>query len=81
MINPIYTKNEKINPNYKIWDDGVPGYYDVPYDLYSIMHYSNSSMAALDPKREFLMGQRIGLSFLDKEMANIAYKCNGNIEI
>ena len=45
------------------------------------MHYSNMSMSALDPKREFLMGQRIGLSFLDKEMANKAYKCDGKIII
>ena len=59
----------------------MPGYYSIPYDLYSIMHYSNMSMSALDPKREFLMGQRIGLSFLDKEMANKAYKCDGKIII
>lgn len=58
-----------------------PNYYGIPYDLSSIMHYgsSNGIITALDPKRNFLMGQRKGLSFLDIEMANLAYKCNGKI--
>jgi hypothetical protein len=55
-------------------------YYNVSYDLYSIMHYSgaNGIIDALDPNLKFLMGQRNGLSFLDIELANKAYKCSGN---
>ena len=45
------------------------------------MHYSNQDgvLQALDPKRNFLMGQRIGLSFLDAKLANLAYKCSRKI--
>lgn len=63
-----YRKAELSNTNY----------FNVPYDLSSIMHYGSSGVInALDPKRSFLMGQRVKLSFLDIQLANIAYKCNG----
>ncbi len=63
--------------------DPQPGYYGVQYDLYSIMHYSTFGglLVAKDPKRTFLMGQRFGLSFLDMKLANLAYKCDGTMEI
>jgi hypothetical protein len=62
--------------------DAQPGYYNVPYDLFSVMHYSGTDgvLKALDSKRNFLMGQRIGLSFLDVQLANTAYKCSGNFK-
>ena len=43
------------------------------------MHYGSESgiIRSLDKYRNFLMGQRVGLSFLDRELANLAYKCNG----
>ena len=65
---------------YDIMSNPQPGYYGVPYDLGSIMHYASfaNSMVARDPRRNFLMGQRIGLSFLDAKLANLAYKCSGN---
>jgi hypothetical protein len=64
---------------YEIMDNPQPNYYGVPYDLFSIMHYSGDDgiIKAYDPKRSFLMGQRIGLSFLDTKLANLAYKCSG----
>ena len=77
----------KIKPNiavnqrqYKKYYDGQTGYYDVPYDLSSIMHYSsrNGKILAVDPDLNFLMGQRDALSFLDIEMANKAYNCSTN---
>jgi hypothetical protein len=60
-------------------EDFQPDYYGVKYDLYSVMHYGseNGIIKSLDKYRNFLMGQRIGLSFLDKQLANMAYKCNG----
>ncbi len=60
-------------------NDFQPGYYGVKYDLYSIMHYGGESgvIKSLDKYRNFLMGQRLGLSFLDKELANLAYRCSG----
>jgi hypothetical protein len=53
----------------------------MPYDLFSIMHYGpgDGVLKALDPKRNFLMGQRIGLSFIDINTVNVAYKCSGRI--
>lgn len=58
-------------------------YYGVPYDLYSVMHYSsqNGIIKALDSRRNFLMGQRLGLSFLDVKLANLAYKCGSRCSI
>lgn len=43
------------------------------------MHYSGQGgvLTALDSRRNFLMGQRIGLSFLDIKLANLAYSCSG----
>ena len=35
-------------------------------------------MVARDDQREFLMGQRVSLSFLDTKLANLAYQCGGN---
>lgn len=60
--------------------NGEPGYYGIQYDLSSIMHYGSSSgvITALDANRNFLMGQRESLSFLDIKLANMAYKCSGN---
>jgi Astacin (Peptidase family M12A) len=82
-------RNKHIKINYKLIEKGFesqydimespqPGYYGVQYDLFSIMHYSSQGnvLEALDPKRTFLMGQRVGLSFLDTKLANIAYKCS-----
>jgi hypothetical protein len=73
----------KIDPSvqgqyYKVMN-GQPGYYGIGYDLSSIMHYGPNSgvIKALDPNRDFLMGQRETLSFLDIQLANLAYKCNG----
>jgi hypothetical protein len=57
--------------------DQQAGYYGVPYDLYSIMHYpSQDVIRSLDPRRQFLMGQRLALSYLDIKLANLAYKCS-----
>ena len=65
--------------NYRKMDNPQPNYYGVQYDLSSIMHYPDNggTIVALDPKRSFLMGQRIGLSFLDIKLANLGYKCSG----
>jgi hypothetical protein len=64
---------------YKKSEDDLD-YFNVNYDLFSIMHYSNSDgvISSIDSNLEFLMGQRIGLSFSDIEMANKAYKCAGS---
>jgi hypothetical protein len=35
-------------------------------------------MAARDRQRTFLMGQRVGLSFLDSKLANLGYHCGDN---
>jgi hypothetical protein len=68
-----------LQEQYLIEDRGQPNYYNMPYDLFSIMHYGpgDGVLKALDPKRNFLMGQRIGLSFIDINTANVAYKCSG----
>ncbi len=70
---------DDLNGQYSKMDDSQPNYYNVKYDLFSIMQYGTSDkiIQALDPSREFLMGQRVGLSFLDIEMANKAYYCSG----
>ncbi|RNA22038.1 blastula protease 10-like, partial [Brachionus plicatilis] len=67
---------------YYVMTDSQPGYYGIPYDLSSIMHYGSGggTISALDPNRNFLMGQRKGLSFLDIQMANLAYKCDENCD-
>lgn len=72
---------DDLNGQYSKMDDSQPNYYNVKYDLFSIMQYGTSDkiIQALDPSREFLMGQRVGLSFLDIEMANKAYYCSGFI--
>jgi hypothetical protein len=64
---------------YDVMDNPQPNYYGVPYDLFSVMHYSGDDgvIKAIDQKRSFLMGQRIGLSFLDIKLANLGYKCSG----
>lgn len=62
--------------NYRSYEDTET--YGVPYDLSSIMHYGPSNLDAKDPKRKFLMGQRIELSFLDKKMANMALNCSAS---
>jgi hypothetical protein len=73
-------ENSVARDQYYTMDNSYPGYYGVRYDLFSIMHYSsqNGIIKALDPKRDFLMGQRIGLSFKDTKMANLAYSCSEN---
>ena len=63
--------------NYNFFEDLEPGNYGVPYDLSSIMHYSDLDIAAVDSKLSFLMGQRDRLSFFDKKIVNRAYKCAG----
>lgn len=63
---------------YKKADPSNTNYYNVPYDLSSVMHYASIGViTALDPRRGFLMGQRVKLSFLDIQTANAGYKCNG----
>ncbi|CAF0843095.1 unnamed protein product [Brachionus calyciflorus] len=63
--------------------DSQPSYYNVPYDLNSVMHYSSGggAITALDSKRNFLMGQRESLSFLDIQLANAAYRCSENCQL
>ena len=63
---------------YEKMKDSEPNYFNVKYDLFSIMHYGPSAnvIEAKDPRLGFLMGQRIGLSFLDIELANKAYHCH-----
>ncbi|CAF0851656.1 unnamed protein product [Adineta steineri] len=61
---------------YDIMPNPMPGYYGQPYDLGSIMHYYPTDvMEARDSRRQFLMGQRTGLSFLDSKLANLGYHC------
>jgi hypothetical protein len=36
----------------------------------------DDELLAQDPRNQHLMGQRKGLSFLDKKLANLMYKCN-----
>ncbi|CAF1098730.1 unnamed protein product [Adineta steineri] len=61
---------------YDIMPNPMPGYYGQPYDLGSIMHYYPTNvMEARDNRRQFLMGQRTGLSFLDSKLANLGYHC------
>jgi hypothetical protein len=52
-------------------------YFNVQYDLFSIMHYSSNGgvLKSRDSRRNFLMGQRSALSFLDIQLANAAFKC------
>lgn len=72
--------SDELLAQYEIMDNPQPGYYGVPYDLFSIMHYTgDDKITARDSKRSFLMGQRIALSFLDVKLANFAYKCAGKI--
>jgi hypothetical protein len=58
----------------------------IPYDINSIMHYQptafsangNKTIIAKDRNLEFLMGNRVALSFYDKKMVNKAYMCDEN---
>ncbi|KAI0983739.1 hypothetical protein GJ496_010355 [Pomphorhynchus laevis] len=50
------------------------------YDHFSIMHKSCDSIS-LDPLRQFMIGQRIGLSFMDIKALNFAYKCESKCNI
>ena len=63
---------------YRKYEDGNIIDYGVKYDLFSIMHYSGSDgvISSIDQNLQFLMGQRVGLSFLDIEKANKAYRCS-----
>ena len=71
--------DDDVSEQYELMNNPQTGYYGVEYDLFSIMHYSgdNGTIVSIDPKLSFLMGQRIGLSFLDTKLANFAYKCFG----
>ncbi|XP_014665206.1 PREDICTED: zinc metalloproteinase nas-36-like [Priapulus caudatus] len=66
--------------------------FDVPYDLSSLMHYSGTtfsvdrrtklSIRTLNPLQQHIIGQRIGLSFFDLKLANMAYcqdRCRGGL--
>ncbi|XP_064632683.1 zinc metalloproteinase dpy-31-like [Lineus longissimus] len=52
--------------------------FGVPYDFRSIMQYRaiGDELLAKDPRKQHLMGQRKELSFRDKKLANLMYKCN-----
>ena len=70
---------QDLTGQYQIMENTQPDQYNVQYDLSSIMHYGsgNGILTALDSRRSFLMGQRIGLSYIDIQTANAAYKCAG----
>jgi hypothetical protein len=72
---------DEFKSQYDIMPQSDNNYYNVPYDLFSIMHYSNQGgvISSLDRRRNFLMGQRSGLSFLDIKLANLAYTCSGKL--
>ena len=70
-------KNVLNDYQFKIFNDLESSYKSIHYDLYSIMHYNNISIKSLDPRRSFLMGQRVALSFLDRKMANKFLQCTG----
>jgi hypothetical protein len=58
--------------------------YGVPYDLSSIMHYSNSYgdpvfLETINPDYQKTIGQEDNLSFLDIKTANLIY-CKSNFE-
>ena len=69
---------EGTQDQYRKYDDINLIDHGVNYDLFSIMHYSGSDgvLSSLDQNLQFLMGQRDGLSFLDIEKANKAYRCS-----
>jgi len=79
-INDKIMKLDPTHPermNFNVFKDLEPTNYGVPYDLNSIMHYSDYKIKSLDSRLSFLMGQRDHLSFLDRKLANKAYKCAG----
>ncbi len=42
---------------------------------------SSKTIIPKDKNLEFLMGNRVGLSFYDIKLANLAYKCSGSFKI
>ncbi|KAA0188359.1 hypothetical protein HAZT_HAZT010942 [Hyalella azteca] len=59
--------------------------FGVPYDYSSVMHYDpyaftsngNETLIAKNLYGQLFMGQRNGLSFMDKRIANLQYNCTG----
>jgi len=52
--------------------------YGVPYDYDSIMHYpSYGELVTNDKSAQHRIGQRNRLSFHDRKLANVMYKCAG----
>ena len=56
-----------------------------PYDYLSVMHYSstafgrgNITIVSKDPS-VVQLGQRLGLSPLDAQQADLLYRCNGKL--
>ena len=55
--------------------------YGVPYDYGSIMHYpSYGELITRDTSAQTKIGQRNRLSFNDIKLANVMYKCPGEIQ-
>ncbi len=57
---------------------------NVPYDYLSVMHYGRTAFGSgkttietLDKTKQYLIGQRGGLSQLDILQMNLLYKCPG----
>lgn len=61
----------------------------IPYDLSSIMHYGldsfsrnrRNTMVPLDLTKNFVIGQRNGLSFFDLKLANMIYNCSDHCSL
>lgn len=58
-----------------------------PYDYDSVMHYSRLAFskdmrtATIEPRdQKAEIGQRMGLSFYDREEINSLYRCKGDVE-
>lgn len=70
------------NKNYKKKSELLVNTFGLPYDFRSIMQYRalDGELLAKDPRKQHLMGQRDGLSFLDKKLANLMYKCNSHCQ-
>ncbi|XP_027212333.2 protein SpAN isoform X2 [Penaeus vannamei] len=69
------------------FDLEVDNSYGVPYDYKSDMHYGGkgftknglNTIVSIDPRYQDVMGQRTGLSHMDKLLANTMYGCTAKL--
>lgn len=78
---------EEHKHNFEKYPRDMGSSFGKPYDYDSVMHYSRLAFSkdmrtpTIEPRdQEADIGQRLGLSFYDREEINRLYQCKGDVE-